>query len=326
MKQTDWLECGYILDGKGGAKKITPALLEKWTPKKGTLWLHLNLKQTKTIEWLNTKAGLPEWVAQTLTDTQESRPRTVIQLDLLLLVLRTINLRQRSEPDDMVFMRLFSTKNRLITVHIEPVLKIDKIQDSFALKNGPRNINELIGVILNTSLSNVSLVIDDIEDELDELEEHIIDHKITSKMPDKLSEILRKAVVMRRFLTPERDALDTLSHNKTKWFNKDMTHITREADHRLDRIIEDIDLIREKVRINQEALQSQEDKANQKHMYLLSLIATIFLPLTFITGLFGMNVGGIPFSTHPVGLSVITGIILLLGVLILLFFKKAKWI
>lgn len=326
MKKTDWLECGYILDGKGGAKKITPALLEKWTPQKGVLWLHLNLKHPKTIGWLNTKAHLPEWVAQAMTDTQESRPRTVIQPDLLLLVLRTINLRQRSEPDDMVFMRLFATQHRLISVHMEPVLKIDKVQESFALKNGPKNVNELIGTILNNSLSGVSLVIDDIEDELDEIEEDLIDHEIEPKMADKLSEILRKAVVIRRFLTPEREALDTLSHNKTKWFNKAMQHITREADHRLDRIIEDIDLIRDRVRINQEALQSQEDKNNQKHMYLLSLIATVFLPLTFITGLFGMNVGGIPFSTHPIGLSVITGIILLFGVLILLFFKKAKWI
>ena len=221
---------------------------------------------------------------------------------------------------------MIGTQHRLISVHIEPVLKINKVQESFTLKNGPKDVNELIGTILNASLSSVSLVVDDLEDEVDEIEEELIDHQIEPKMGDKLSEILRKAVVIRRFLTPEREALDTLSHDKTKWFTKQMQHITRETDHRLDRIIEDIDLIRDRVRINQEALQSQEDKNNQKHMYLLSLIATIFLPLTFITGLFGMNVGGIPFSTHPVGLSVITGIILLLGVLILLFFKKAKWI
>ena len=326
MEQKNWLQCAYILNKKGGAKQLTPALLTKWKPADGPLWLHLNLNHPATISWLEKKSKLPSWVIQTLTDTQESRPRTIIQPQLLLLVLRTINLRQRSQPDDMVFLRLFGTKDCLISVHIDPVLKMDKIKEAFSLKNGPKNINQLISLILNNSLSSISVVIDDLEDEVDEIEEHIMDHKIDTKMADRLAEILRKAVTIRRFLTPEREALDTLSHNQTKWFDESMRHITREADHRLDRIIEDIDLIRDRVRINQNALQSLEDKSNQRHMYLLSLVATIFLPLTFITGLFGMNVGGIPLAGHPIGLHIITGLILLAGLLILLFFKKAKWI
>lgn len=324
--KNDWLVSALVLNGKGGAKKINEKGLKKWKPKDGVLWVHLNLQQQGAHQWLSKEAGLDAWSIETLTDVEESRPRTVVHKDALLLVLRTVNLTPRSEPDDLVFLRLWATQNRLITVRLHPAIDFQDIAADFKTGDGPTDINSLIEEILDTSLDSTADTVSDMEDALDDIEERIIAKRITPTMYDDLSEKMRQLVVMHRFLAPERDALGVLSRRATTWFSDELDHATKECYHRMERIIEDIDLLRERVRINQDALNSHDVKRSQRNMYMLSVIATIFLPLSFLTGLFGMNVGGIPWSSDPNGLLITFFCITLIGFILILLFKKFKWI
>ena len=61
-------------------------------------------------------------------------------------------------------------------------------------------------------------------------------------------------------------------------------------------------------------------------MYMLSVIATIFLPLSFLASLFGMNVGGIPFAKEPYGLALTVCFIVSIGLLLIYLFKRAHWL
>jgi len=315
-----------LLDGNGKAKQITQKALNQWSEQQGTLWVHLNIAHPDALNWLNKKAGLEKWAQEALTNTEESRPRSVIHGDNLLLVLRTLNLTPRSEPDDLVFLRLFATSHRLITVSMHPALDFKEITKSFENNEGPTDINTLLDTILDTSLNLISDTISDLEDNLDDLEEQIIAGKINEHMSADLSEILRKCVVIRRYLSPEREALNALTRQKTNWFNEIMGQSAFDAWHRMERIIEDLDLLHDRTHINQEALTNEANKRSQRNMYMLSVMATLFLPLSFITGLFGMNVGGIPLSSSEMGLMIVTIIILLIGLFMLYIFKKLKWI
>jgi len=313
-----------LLDGNGKAKQITQKALNQWSEQQGTLWVHLNIAHPDALNWLNKKSGLEKWAQEALTNTEESRPRSVIHGDNLLLVLRTLNLTPRSEPDDLVFLRLFATSHRLITVSMHPALDFKEITKSFENNEGPTDINTLLDTILDTSLNLISDTISDLEDNLDDLEEQIIAGKINEHMSADLSEILRKCVVIRRYLSPEREALNALTRQKTNWFNEIMGQSAFDAWHRMERIIEDLDLLHDRTHINQEALTNEANKRSQRNMYMLSVMATLFLPLSFITGLFGMNVGGIPLSSSEMGLMIVTIIILLIGLFMLYIFKKLK--
>lgn len=326
MTDTDkWLVGAVLLDGQGGAKLLTETQVVKWKPQNGILWIHLNLSHTKAIHFLQKDKYLDEWTKETLTNISQSRPRSVIHKNGLLLVIRTANLTPRSEPDDMVFLRAFATKERIITVRVHPAISFKEIMNDFYEHSGPKNTNELIEMILENTLNSTADTISDMEEYLDDIEEKIISHQIPSNLSDELSELMRRLVVMHRFLTPEREALDTLSRHQMPWFDKKTTHLTKDSFHRMQRIIEDISLLRERVRINQEALNQYDIKQSQKNMYMLSVIATIFLPLSFLTGLFGMNVGGIPFSEAPYGLAITVSFIALIGILLAYLFKRVGW-
>ena len=327
MKKTDkWLLEALVLDGQGGARHLDEEQLNKWNPEDGFLWVYLNLRQKEAISWIEEKAHMDEWVSEILTDTQESQPRALFHKDALLFVLRTVNRRSRSEPDDMVFLRLLATKDWLITVRMDPVLSINEILRSFREQDGPTDVSTLLEVIFDNVFGSINQALTGLGDSLDDIEEKILANKENDKDFEELSELQRQLVVIRRYLAPCRDAFDTLTHRRAPWFTESTEHIAGEGYHRIKRIMEDIDMLRERARINQEALQAKDLKRSQMNAYMLSAVATLFLPLSFLTGLFGMNVGGIPLAASEYGLAIVTGGIFLVGLLLLGVFKKIKWL
>lgn len=325
-KKENWLVSALVLDTKGGAKKLNSDDLSHWTPAQGFLWVHLNLSNSESIQWLKSGAKLDTWAVQTLIDSDESRPRTLIHKDALLLVLRTVNLNDKAEPDDMVFLKLWATKNRLITLRLHPAINFEAIRDDFKNHEGPVDVNSLIELILETTLDSIADTISDLQEKLDDMEEMIIAKNEGNSTYDDLSEMMRQLVIIHRFLAPEREALGVLTRRETSWFNEIMDRACKENLHRMERIMEDIELLRERIRINQDALNAYDVKRAQRNMYMLSVIATIFLPLSFLTGLFGMNVGGIPFSSDPHGLLITFILIAVSGVILLYIFRRLKWI
>lgn len=326
VKKDDWLVSALVLNGKGSAQKLSADELSRWKPEQGFLWVHLNLSHQGAAAWLKSSAKLDAWTLQTLTDSDDSRPRTLIHKDALLLVLRTVNLNDKAEPDDMVFLKLWATKNRLITLRLHPAINFEDIRNDFKNHEGPIDANTLIELILETTLDSIAATISDLQEKLDDMEELIIAKNEANSTYDDLSEMMRQLVIIHRFLAPEREALGVLTRRETSWFNDVMDRACKENLHRMERIMEDIELLRERIRINQDALNAYDVKRAQRNMYMLSVIATIFLPLSFLTGLFGMNVGGIPFSSDPHGLLITFILIAVSGVILLYIFRKLKWI
>ena len=91
------------------------------------------------------------------------------------------------------------------------------------------------------------------------------------------------------------------------------------------RYIEDLDEIRERSHIVHDEITSTINRRLNKNMYILSAIMVIFMPLTFITGLFGMNVGGIPLNENRFGFYLVSIILLCLIVIQIIWSKKNKW-
>ena len=141
----------------------------------------------------------------------------------------------------------------------------------------------------------------------------------------KLSEARRNLTEMRRYLYPQRDAMDVLPRQIMPWLSADNRYQLRENANRMLRIIEDIDSLRERAMINMDELSNRVREQTQENMYMLSVLAAIFVPMTFVTGLFGMNVGGIPLATSEFGFAIATFALLFLGVALAFLLKRMKW-
>ena len=100
----------------------------------------------------------------------------------------------------------------------------------------------------------------------------------------------------------------------------------REQTDRTTRYVEDLDLTRERAMLLQEELRSRIAEQQNQRMYVLSLVTAIFLPLSFLTGVFGMNVMGLPGVENPWGFVWVAGSMLILALVAALWMRRKQWL
>jgi zinc transporter len=99
-----------------------------------------------------------------------------------------------------------------------------------------------------------------------------------------------------------------------------------EEANRMTRILEDLDTARDRAAVTQEEVASRLSELTNKRLYVLSIIAAIFLPMSFVTGLWGINTGGIPLASHGDGFLLLSAALTLMLGFQLLIFRWMKWL
>lgn len=325
--ENDGLLFALLLDKQGGARHLSFDEVQSWKPEHGVLWLHMDLQSSITKAFLENKSGINPLALESLTEEEEDRPRCVSFGDKLMLFLRAINLNPGEEPDDMIPLRIWCENDRMITLRETPMNFLTAMEREFAAGSGPKNIGELLDEVCYFTLNKIVDVVADVEVVIDDVEDKIIEEEEDKNgdfMP-LLSEARRNLTEMRRYLYPQRDAMDALPRQIMPWLSAENRYQLRENANRMTRIIEDMDSLRERAMINMDELSNRVREQTQENMYMLSVLVAIFVPLTFITGLFGMNVGGIPLAQNENGLLFISAALLFLGILLAFILKKLKW-
>lgn len=173
--------------------------------------------------------------------------------------------------------------------------------------------------MLTEFLANrINDVVDSIDHELTQLETELDDHN-SRNIQQQLSAIRKQTAAIRRYLAPQREALAELYRSRIHLSDQDCHSLQYQAD-RITHYVEDLDLAREKALVLHGELQNRIAEQQNSRMYLLSIVATIFLPLSFLTGVFGMNVGGLPGLENPntffwLGLGMLALAVILLGIM-----------
>jgi zinc transporter len=293
-----------------------------WRPGDGLLWMHFEATDPDTAAWLEGIAALPEVAIAALT-AEDTRPRASTLNDALLLNLRGINLNPRADPQDMVSLRFFVDANRVITTRRRPVMAVKTVLDNLA--NDPvTSSGDLIVRLAGRLVDRVTDEIDEMEERAADVEQAVLSNADRT-MRKELSELRRDAIAIRRYLAPQREALNRLQGERLSWLT-DMDRLCiREINDRLVRQLEDLDAIRERAAVVQEELLSQLSEQLNQRTYVLSVVAAIFLPLGFLTGLLGINVGGIPGADSPLGFVVFSGILIVIVGVQLWYFIRKGW-
>ncbi len=324
MQRKTSLITAYILDGKKSGTKIGWDEINNWSPDKGTLWVHLNYTATKAQTWLKKSSGLDRFSVRAMLTT-ETRPRSIINPNGLLVILRGVNLNPGQDPEDMISVRIWLDENRIITAGRQALLSIKDVEDTINNTHGPNTNSELL-VMLNDRLNDrIGDVIDTLDSSVDDLEQAVLTDESYALRP-KIADLRREAILIRRYLAPQRDAVNRLQMEDNKWLTIDDRIHLREANDRVIRYIEDLDSARERAAVSQEELSSKLSEQIDSRMYLLSLIAAVFLPLSFITGLLGINVEGIPGAKYHSAFMVVCFILIVIFFGLYLTFKRKKWI
>lgn len=314
----------FLLDAKGGARELTWDEVLAWNPDQGVLWIHLDRAEENTHEWLRTLADLPELAIEALLQ-EETRPRAAHFGENLLIILRAVNLNPGAEPEDMISVRCWFEPYRVITLRQRKVAAINDMRERLTGGRGPRTSGDLLAQLIDDVVHHIVPVVEEIEDNLANLEEEILEGSPVA-LRKRLGDLRREAIQLRRFTSPERDLLNRLSVEPAPWMTDlDRAHI-REAADRLTRLIEDLDTVRERASVTHEELTTRLSETLNTRLYALSLVSTTFMPLTFITGLLGMNVAGIPFAESPWAFAAVIAFTLLLATVQYCVFRRKGWL
>ncbi len=313
-----------LLDGKGGGRLLDWQDIAGWSPEDGVLWLHLSYAAPETVSWLKEESGLESHIVEVLL-SEETRPRATVMNGGMLLTLRGVNLNPGADHEDMVSVRIWAEEKRIITTRRRSLLSITGLLDSCLSGQGPVNSSEFIYKLVLSLTTYIEETVEDIEDQTSVVEEQImISHD--RKLRAQTTELRRETIMLRRYLAPQREAITRLPVEKVHWFSKkDRRHLYETANS-LIRIVEDLDSLRERANIAQEELVNILSEQLNFRMYVLSLVTAIFLPLSFVTGLLGINVAGIPGAHFPWAFPVVVGILLFVCFLQFLYFRKKSWI
>ena len=313
-----------LLDGNGGANELNWNDANLWTPEQGCLWLHFNLDLAGVDEWMRGSSKLNELAAEALL-SQETRPRANNLGDELLLALRGVNLNPGSDPEDMVSIRLWTDGKRVISSRRRRLLSVGDIREQMAIGNGPVDAGELLVALIDRIVRRMSDTVDSFEDEVMALEDRVLSGT-ASTLRYELSLLRKQTIVIRRYLAPQREALNRLVMEKLSWMTSAYQMQLREISDRLVRHIEDIDAVRERAALAQEELLSLVSEQMNERMYVLSLVAAIFLPLGFFTGLMGINVGGMPGVENSDAFWVVVALCVALMLVLAVVFRWKKWL
>jgi len=217
-------------------------------------------------------------------------------------------------------------QNRLLTVHEHPLDAVKRVfdrcvADPRSLQNGA---SFLLYLVSDAVVDGYFPVLDALGDEIDSLEDAVIASPAPARM-QRIFEMKRAVVQLRKIVSPQREVYNALSRRDYPYIDSHTAVYFRDVHDHLVRAFEIIDSYRDLVANTLDAYLAATSNRLGRVMKQLTIIATIFMPLSFLSGFFGMNFTGIPFSqSWLLGLALAT--MLGLPVLMLVFFARRGWL
>jgi len=289
------------------------------------VWIHLNANSAEAAAWARAQDFLPGAAAAALF-AQETRPRTTRFETGVVVNLRGVNHNPGAEPDDMVSLRIWADARHVVTSRRRLVKAIADVRDIIEKPNsGPKDPGEFISLLASKITTAIEPYVEEVADAIDELEDIVLESD-EKNVRVRLAEARRSAVQLRRYVAPQRDAINALSSIDITLFDARTRMALRETSDAVTRMTEEIDAARERAMILHEQIMDQRAEEMNRNMLILATASTVFLPLNFLVGLLGINVGGIPGATSPLAFWIVLAIALTIGSALLAFFKARDWI
>ncbi|MEN4622091.1 zinc transporter ZntB [Pantoea agglomerans] len=308
------------LDGKGG---MIPIAEDEVIQCEQPCWLHLNYTHRKSAEWLQSTTQIPDAVRDALAG-DSMRPRVSRLGDGFMIVLRSVNHNSDARRDQLVVMRVFINDKLIVSTRRRKVSAVDEVLTDLQNGNGPIDCGSWLVDICDALTDHTSEFIEDLHDKIIELEDALLDQRMPAR--GELGLLRKQLIVMRRYMAPQRDVYARLASEKLAWMDDTERRRMQEIADRLGRGLDDLDAGVARTAILADEVASAMAESMNRRTYTMSLMAMIFLPATFLTGLFGVNLGGIPGGEWRYGFSIFCLLLVALAVGVAGYMRKRRWL
>ena len=135
----------------------------------------------------------------------------------------------------------------------------------------------------------------------------------------------KAAIILRRYIAPQKDVMNQMRYSDISWLNSKNSRKLQESQDTLLRCIEELDAIRERSQVvKDELVNALSDRLN-RNLYVISVVTAIFLPLGFLTGLFGINIGGMPGVDSENAFLIFSSVLAVIVLVQIVLFRFFKW-
>ncbi len=282
------------------------------------VWLHFNLADVRVKKWIDACERIPARAREILLNTDVH-----IRLEAadcgLAGVLGDLHFEFDNDPERLGVIHLYVDADMVVTARLHPLKVVDQLRVELRRGTVVASPLRLLVRFIEDFTYILATVIAGQGDIIDKSEDDILKDRF-SRDGGELGGVRRLLARLRRHINAQRTALSQTAHRPLPWWSKDDTIELRRAIDRLDHLALDLESIHERARLLQEEVMRRTSEATNRNIYIVSVLTAIFLPITLITGIFGMNVGGLPWVEADsgflwvigiMGLTVITSLVLL---------------
>ncbi|NOU99932.1 magnesium/cobalt transporter CorA [Paenibacillus planticolens] len=310
--KTRWVQNGIFTLVDDVSVALTP-------PEKGFYWIDAGIED---LELLQPMFHLHDLAVEDCLSEEEQRPKIEFYDSHYFIVINSIRF-----DDEEIFLRalnLFLSKHVIITVTRQKINELRALKP-FLWEEEVNTADRFLYHLVDLVVDNYVAVGDRIEAKIEKLEEDIL----VATKKTHLNEIigLRSEILwLKKVLVPQRDVIGTLGKKDLRLIDHQLQKYFGDIYENAVKIVDTFDTLRDLMGNLREAYQSSLANRANDIMRVFTALTTIFMPLTFITGVFGMNFDNILGLQIPHGDEYVLALMGLLGIAMYVLFRKKEWL
>ena len=323
MNENQFLHA-FRIDADGQAQALDADANQSFEVSDGSyIWLHMHAPHPESGGFLEDQAKLEPIIVDAML-AEETRPRALVKDDGMLVILRAMNFDPGADPEDMISIRLWIDEKKVISTRRRDIRAIGDIIGFIEQGDAPLSPSGFLITITDRLFERMEPFFADLEDRISRPEELLASGR-EDEITDDAALVRKRTAIFIRYVTPQKVLLETLLRAKFDWFKEDHREHLVESLDRVTRYVEELQELRERSQILNDELNNAHSRRLNDITYIFSVAATVFLPLSFLTGLMGINVGGMPGVNSVQGFWFFSGLCVILVVVQVFVFKKWKW-
>ena len=324
----------FVFKGRRLLKNVSKKqLMKSLKDKKATVWVDVQKATEDDYKFLHQAFGFHPLSIDDCRKAIEL-PKVDIYENYLFIVLHT----PPSEFEKIEFTNrevdFFLGDNFLVSIHKYKSAGVERLIEKFSAdkKGAPERPDFIMYHILDSEVDIYFPMLDKWEDSIEKLEEEIIEHKHPRNTLKQIMGIKKELLKLRRSISPQIDVVNHFTKKDFPFIQPKTSLYFKDVHDHLMRIYSELetqrDLLKNAFDAHNSVISKQMTESSTKMnqvMQKLTIIATIFMPLTFITGVYGMNFRNMPELYWRYGYFIILGIMIVVGIIMYAFFRRKKW-
>lgn len=270
-------------------------------------WLHFTTANAATERFLTENLPLPDSFHEALRDTSRST-RVERDGESLLAVFHDVLFDLGGSETGVSTVVLDVERQMLVTARPRPLQSLDRLRASVRSQETFRSTAELLAHLLRDQADVLLELVRKSTVRVDEVEDGLLENRLSFSRAE-LGSLRRMLVRLQRLLAPEPAALFRLLSRPPSWVGEEDLNDLRHAAEEFSAVVSDSVALVERLKLLQEELAALVNEQNNKSLFLLTVVTVLALPFNVIAGLFGMNVGGIPFGEHSHGFAIVVALV-----------------